>query len=115
MDTSLDPERFNVFVAHTKKKRIYACESGIPWTGKVNGDLKILRKLTIFKKNSLIMGRLTHEFIGRPLPGRVNVVVGSQVQEKEGIVAKKTFQEAVQYCRDSGSQFLEKCLVITLQ
>lgn len=36
-------------------------------------DLKRFKKLTM--GNTIIMGRRTHESIGRPLPGRLNIVV----------------------------------------
>lgn len=44
---------------------------GLPWH--LPEDLKRFKRLTLGKP--VIMGRRTHESIGRPLPGRHNVVV----------------------------------------
>jgi dihydrofolate reductase len=46
-------------------------ETGIPWH--LPADLKRFRKLTMGKP--ILMGRTTHEHIGRPLPGRTNIVL----------------------------------------
>mgnify|MGYP000209308237 FL=1 len=43
----------------------------IPW--KIPGEQGLFRRLTY--GHTLVMGRKTHEDIGRPLPGRVNIVV----------------------------------------
>lgn len=46
-------------------------DGGLPWH--ISGDLKRFRELTIGKP--VLMGRKTFESIGRPLPGRPNIVV----------------------------------------
>lgn len=45
----------------------------IPWMGKLPADMKWFRERT--KGSTVIMGRKTFESIGKPLPGRLNVVV----------------------------------------
>jgi dihydrofolate reductase len=47
---------------------------GLPWH--LPGDLRQFKRLTFGKP--VIMGRRTHESIGRPLPGRHNIVVSRQ-------------------------------------
>jgi dihydrofolate reductase len=47
---------------------------GLPWH--LPEDLKRFKRLTLGKP--VIMGRRTHESIGRPLPGRHNLVVSRQ-------------------------------------
>ena len=49
-------------------------KGGLPWH--LPEDLKRFKRLTLGKP--VIMGRRTHESIGRPLPGRHNVVVSRQ-------------------------------------
>ena len=49
-------------------------EGGMPWH--LPEDLKRFKAITMGKP--IIMGRLTHESIGRPLPGRRNIVVSGQ-------------------------------------
>jgi dihydrofolate reductase len=46
----------------------------LPW--RLSSDLKRFKALTMGKP--IVMGRLTHESIGRPLPGRQNIVVSRQ-------------------------------------
>ena len=46
----------------------------LPW--RLPGDLKRFKSITMGKP--VIMGRLTYESIGRPLPGRQNIVITRQ-------------------------------------
>lgn len=46
-------------------------DGSLPW--RLSSDLKHFRKITMGKP--IVMGRKTHETIGRPLPGRENVVI----------------------------------------
>lgn len=46
-------------------------DNALPW--RLSADLKHFRKTTMGKP--IIMGRRTHESIGRPLPGRQNIVI----------------------------------------
>ena len=46
-------------------------EGGLPW--RLSRDLKRFRAITMGKP--VIMGRKTHESIGRPLPGRDNIII----------------------------------------
>lgn len=49
----------------------------LPW--RLPEDLKYFKAVTLGKP--VIMGRKTHESIGRPLPGRLNIVVSRQARE----------------------------------
>lgn len=46
----------------------------LPW--KISDDLKRFKQLTLGKP--IVMGRITWESIGRPLPGRQNIVITRQ-------------------------------------
>lgn len=50
---------------------IIGMKGGLPWH--LSEDLKRFKSLTMGKP--IIMGRVTHESIGRPLPGRTNIVL----------------------------------------
>jgi dihydrofolate reductase len=50
-------------------------EGALPW--RLPRDLKHFRRLTWGKP--IIMGRKTHEALGRPLPGRTNIVLTRQL------------------------------------
>ena len=54
--------------------RVIGVENTLPW--RLSADLKHFKALTMGKP--IIMGRKTWESIGRPLPGRSNIVVSSQ-------------------------------------
>jgi dihydrofolate reductase len=55
------------------ENRVIGCQNRLPWH--LPADLKRFRELTWGKP--LLMGRRTHESIGRPLPGRQNIVLTS--------------------------------------
>ena len=60
-------------------------------------DLKRLKSITI--GNPLIMGRKTYDSIGKPLPGRANIILTNKKDLKDDIQFEKyfvqSFQEAV--------------------
>lgn len=54
--------------------RVIGADGELPW--KISDDLKRFKALTMGKP--IVMGRLTWESIGRPLPGRQNIVITRQ-------------------------------------
>lgn len=57
-------------------------DGGLPW--RLSGDLRYFKSVTMGKP--IIMGRKTFESIGRPLPGRRNIVVsGNPAFSAEGV------------------------------
>ena len=58
------------------------------------GDLKRLKKITM--GSPLIMGRKTWESIGRPLPGRANIVLTNSVSwTADGAIVVNSFEDAI--------------------
>lgn len=55
------------------ENRVIGVDNRMPWH--LSADLKRFKRITMGKP--LIMGRRTHESIGRPLPGRKNIVLTS--------------------------------------
>ncbi|WP_018467535.1 dihydrofolate reductase [Calidithermus timidus] len=53
------------------ENRVIGRGNALPW--RLPGDLKRFRRLTM--GHPVIMGRKTYESIGKPLPGRTNIVV----------------------------------------
>ena len=71
---------------------------------RLSTDLRRLKALTM--GHHLIMGRKTFDSIGRPLPGRTNVVITrSQDFHPEGVTITHSLDEAVQLAAEhlSGS------------
>ena len=79
------------------KKGVIGLEGDLPWH--LSADLKHFKAITMGKP--LIMGRKTHESIGRPLPGRRNIVVThSQDFKAEGCVVVNSLDDAFQAAGD---------------
>ena len=58
------------------------------------GDLKRLKKMTM--GSPLIMGRKTWDSIGRPLPGRANIVLTNSVSWRaDGAIVVNSFKDAI--------------------
>lgn len=67
-------------------------DNGLPWH--LPADLKHFKQLTVGKP--IIMGRKTYESIGRPLPGRHNIVVTRNAEwSAEGVTVVPNLAEAV--------------------
>ncbi|MGB5247762.1 MAG: dihydrofolate reductase [Woeseia sp.] len=65
--------RVSIIVA-AATNHVIGLRGELPWH--ISEDLKRFRKLTTGKP--IIMGRLTHESIGKPLPNRRNIVISRQ-------------------------------------
>ncbi|RWE32124.1 dihydrofolate reductase, partial [Mesorhizobium sp.] len=74
-------------------------EGGLPW--RLSSDLKRFKSDTMGKP--IIMGRKTYEGIGRPLPGRLNIVVTrDKTWRAEGIEVAHSLDEAVTLAKVRG-------------
>ncbi|WP_292577117.1 dihydrofolate reductase, partial [Mesorhizobium sp.] len=74
-------------------------EGGLPW--RLSTDLKRFKADTMGKP--IIMGRKTYEGIGRPLPGRFNIVVTrDKAWRAEGIEVAHSLGDAIALARVRG-------------
>ncbi len=85
-------------------------DNQLPW--RISADLKYFKQVTMGKP--IIMGRLTYESIGKPLPGRSNIVVTRNIAwQAEGVERAGDFSEALAIAKkiadDSG---LEEVMII---
>ena len=65
----------------------------LPW--RLPGDLRYFKRITLGKP--VLMGRKTWESIGRPLPGRANIVITRQAgYAAQGAQVVKTIDEALE-------------------
>lgn len=69
--------KVSIIAAHDMM-RVIGFEGSIPWH--ISADLKRFKELTLGK--AVIMGRKTFESIGRPLSGRINVIMTSKPDEE---------------------------------
>ena len=88
--------KFALIVAMAKNQTI-GIKNTLPWH--LPNDLKYFKKVTMAKP--IIMGRKTYESIGRPLPGRTNIVITRQSDyQAEGIVVVNSLQQALDKAED---------------
>jgi dihydrofolate reductase len=59
------------FVVAMDEQGLIGRDNDLPW--RLSADLQYFRRITMGKP--ILMGRKTHESIGRALPGRQNIVV----------------------------------------
>lgn len=78
--------------------------NGIPWN--IPEDMSLFRKVTTEKNSAVVMGRLTYESIGKPLPGRLNIVVTSGGNEyPEGVVSVDSIDSAIKYVKSLNNEY----------
>ena len=88
----------SLIVAHDKN-RVIGYENKMPWH--LPGDLQYFKEMTMGKP--IIMGRKTFESIGRPLPGRRNIVITrNENYNADGIEVVSSLDEALQLTKDAG-------------
>ncbi len=72
--------------------RVIGVHNALPW--RLPADLRHFRKLTL--GHHVIMGRRNYESIGRPLPGRKNIVVTRQADYRaDGCIVVGSIEEAL--------------------
>ena len=78
-------------------------DGDLPWH--LGRDLKRFKSLTM--GHSIVMGRKTYESIGRPLPGRTNVVITSDREYKtEGVVVAHSLDHALELVSTDEEAFI---------
>ena len=75
------------------QNRVIGRNNALPWH--LPEDLKYFRSVTMGKV--IIMGRKTYESIGRPLPGRTNLVVSRDPSyQVEGVTVVNSLEQAIE-------------------
>lgn len=83
----------SLIVAHDRQRGI-GKDNRMPWH--LPGELTYFKQTTMGKP--IVMGRNTHESIGRVLPGRRNIVVTSRPLDTPGIEVAGSLDAALQLC-----------------
>jgi len=82
----------SIIVAMTEE-RVIGKDNRLPWH--IPEDLKRFKKITM--GHPIIMGRKTFESLGRPLPGRSNIVLSGNFGFKaEGVHVVRSLKEALE-------------------
>ncbi len=79
------------------RNRVIGNNDSLPWH--ISADLKNFKKITMGKP--IVMGRKTHESIGRPLPGRENIIITrDKTYQAEGCTVLNSIDEIFEHCKD---------------
>lgn len=90
-------------VAAVAANGVIGAHGGLPW--QLPEDLKHFKRLTL--GHPVIMGRRTWESLGKPLPGRDNIVVTGQPRyEAPGASVAASLEAALALCADEPLAFV---------
>ncbi len=80
------------------ENRVIGVDNDLPW--RISEDLKYFKKTTLGKP--IIMGRKTYDSIGKPLPGRQNIVITRNNDwSAEGVDVVASIDEAIAKAGDA--------------
>ena len=87
--------KLSIIVAMSKNQ-VIGNENDLPW--RLSSDLQHFKKITMGKP--IVMGRKTHESIGRPLPGRANIIITRNLYyEADGCDVVHSTEEVKKLCQ----------------
>jgi len=91
-----------IIIAAMDRNRLIGVENGLPW--KLPNDLLNFKKLT--NGSAVIMGRVTWDSIGHPLPNRHNIIITRNSDFKvDGCTVVNSLEEAIKVS-DSENTFI---------
>ena len=80
------------FIVAMDNNRVIGKDNQLPWH--LPADLKFFKKTTM--GHPIVMGRKTHESIGKPLPGRENIIVTrNERYDSEGCTVIHSVEELI--------------------
>lgn len=92
-------------VAAMTKSHVIGRDGGIPWHHAQ--DMKHFRRVT--KGHAVVMGRATYDSIGKPLPGRRNIVVSRNLSlQIDGCELASSLERALELAREHDQ---EPCVI----
>ncbi|WP_338879854.1 dihydrofolate reductase [Achromobacter veterisilvae] len=96
------PASLTLIVAYSTNRAI-GRDNALPW--KLPGDLAHFKRSTL--GSPIIMGRKTWDSLGRPLPGRSNIVISRNPGfSAEGAVLVPSLEAAIDACGDVAEAFV---------
>lgn len=91
------------------KNKLIGKDNGMPWH--IPGEQAYFKEVTMGKP--MIMGRKTFESIGRPLPGRANIVVTRNTQwTADGVVVVGSLNEAIDVAAQLAGDDVDEVMII---
>lgn len=99
--------RLSIIVA-MGKNRVIGQNNKLPWH--LPADLKYFKCLTM--GHPIVMGRKTYESIGRPLPGRANIIITRQTSfEATGATVVNSIEDALRVCEEISTMNSETFII----
>ena len=102
----MDPQQVTppvlVAIAAMARNRVIGLQGRLPWS--YPEDLKFFKATTL--GHPVLMGRSTYDSIGRPLPGRLNLVLSRQWQGAPGLKVIRDVAELPQACEGAARVFV---------
>ena len=96
MPESTTPKRPWKAIAAMSENRVIGSKGRLPWD--LPEEIAWVRQCT--KGQIIAMGRRTHEAIGRPLPGRENIVISRSSREIAGCIVLPSLEALENYETD---------------
>lgn len=89
-------------IAAMDERRVIGHAGALPWHHPE--DLKFFKNTTL--GHPVLMGRTTYESIGRPLPGRQNLVLSRSMPETQGVTLVRELSDLAEYCPEEKTVFV---------
>jgi len=100
-------------IAAMDKNRLIGVKNGLPWH--LPADFKHFKEVTMGKP--VVMGRKTFESIGKPLPGRKNIIISRSGFEANDVIIVDSIEAAIAEVYDAeevmiigGASFYEQMI-----
>ncbi|HYF34510.1 MAG TPA: dihydrofolate reductase [Prosthecobacter sp.] len=91
-----------IAIVAMSSNRVIVREGKLPWH--FPGDLKFFKRTTM--GHPILMGRATFDSIGRPLPGRQNIVLSRTMAPGEGVDVIRDYTELGAICHESKTVYV---------
>jgi len=91
-----------IAIVAMSSNRVIGREGKLPWH--FPEDLKFFKRTTL--GHPILMGRATFDSIGRPLPGRQNIVLSHTMAPREGVTIIRSTAELAQVCGEAETIFV---------
>jgi dihydrofolate reductase len=90
-------------VAAAAENNVIGKENALPW--RLPADLRFFKNLTM--GHTIIMGRKTYQSVGKPLPGRKNIVITRDSSFfADGCIVLGSLSDAFKQCKDEDEIFV---------
>ena len=90
-------------IVAVSENHVIGVDNDLPW--RLPSDLKFFKEMTL--GHHILMGRKNFDSMGRPLPGRTNIVI---TRNKEfyhsGVVIRNDIMAGIEYAREAGEKEL---------